>query len=242
MKGSLLEVFSSYQGEGPFAGARQIFVRLGGCHLRCSYCDTPESWERKSSWVAEMEPESRQFEQRHNPADASEVLELLDRFRQHRRYHSVSFTGGEPLLQPEFLRALMLGARERELPVYLDTSGTLPDRLERVLDLVDFFAFDIKLPGCPGVHMMWEEPQKCLEMVRGKSAFVKIVVMQDSHEDEIARAASIVPAGMPLILQPVTPVNERTVPPDGAVLARFRAACRRDVLVLPQIHRLVGWK
>ena len=49
-QGHLLEVFSSYQGEGPYAGVRQVFVRLSGCHLRCVYCDTPESWDRAKSW------------------------------------------------------------------------------------------------------------------------------------------------------------------------------------------------
>jgi len=41
--GNVSEVFVSFQGEGVHAGRRHLFVRLGGCPLRCRYCDTPES-------------------------------------------------------------------------------------------------------------------------------------------------------------------------------------------------------
>jgi len=231
--GWLVELFRSWQGEGPYAGARQVFVRLGGCHMRCSYCDTPESWTRAAAWRLEDE-------ERPNPVGADDVLAHIDRWRE--PFHSVSFTGGEPLLQPEFLRAMMEGVRARGMRVYLDTSGTLADRLAGVADLVDIFAFDVKLPSCEGVRADWDDVRACLDLAAGREAFVKVVVMQDSREDEVARAVSIVPAGMPVILQPATPVNERTLAPDGAALARLRRAAARDVTVMPQIHPILGWR
>lgn len=233
--GHLLELFRSWQGEGPYAGARQVFVRLGGCHLRCVYCDTPASWTRTATWRHEDA-------ERPNPVAAREVLAAIDAWRSRERFHSVSFTGGEPLLQPEFLRAMMAGVRDRGLPVYLDTSGTLADRLAQVADLVDIFAFDVKLPSCEGVKMDWEDTRACLELARGRDAFVKIVLMADSREDEVARAVSIVPREMPVVLQPATPVNEKTSAPDGATLARLRRAAGRDVMVMPQLHVIAGWR
>ncbi len=230
--GRLLEVFSSYQGEGPYAGLKQVFVRLSGCHLRCTYCDTPGSWETSASWTV-------RGESRPNPVTVADALEAVRSFGPH---PSVSFTGGEPVLQPDFVRALALECRTLGMRTYLDTSGTLADRLARCADAIDVFAFDIKLPSCGGVRMDWEDTRNCLELARGREAFVKVVVMQDSREDEVAQAARIVPPEMPLVLQIATPVNPATVPPDGATLARLRAACGREVLVLPQLHVLAGWK
>ena len=82
IKGRISDVFESIQGEGPYVGERQIFVRLFGCNLNCKFCDT--KLERFDEYTAP---------------------ELLDRILEFRgNYHSISFTGGEPLLQKDFLK------------------------------------------------------------------------------------------------------------------------------------------
>jgi 7-carboxy-7-deazaguanine synthase len=246
-RGHLLELFSSFQGEGPLAGVRQIFVRLSGCHLRCVYCDTPESWERGATWRLETPPGSRSFESRPNPVAAEDVLRLLREWNEKVPHHSVAFTGGEPLLQPDFARTLADGARELGLKTYLDTSGTLAPNLKSIADSIDIFALDLKLPSCPGVRMDWDDARRCLEAVKGREAFVKIVVMDDSDPDEIARAAKLVREVDPairVVLQPVTPVSAATVEPSGGRLAAFRQRCLDEgvePLVIPQLHKLAGW-
>ena len=44
----IIEIFSTFQGEGSFIGKRQIFVRFAGCNLNCNYCDTVNSKSIKS--------------------------------------------------------------------------------------------------------------------------------------------------------------------------------------------------
>ena len=247
MNGHLLEMFSSFQGEGPLAGIRQVFVRLSGCHLRCVYCDTPDSWERSASWRLETAPGSRSFEERANPVEADGVLRIVREWNAKVPHHSVAFTGGEPLLQPDFLRALAAGARAEGLKTYLDTSGTLAPNLESVADSIDIFALDLKLPSCPGVRLDWEDARRCLEAVRGREAFVKIVLLEDSDPEEVARAARLVretDRGIRVILQPVTPVSDATVEPSGRTLAAMRRRCQIEgiePLVIPQLHKIAGW-
>lgn len=136
----VLEVFASIQGEGAFAGEAQTFVRLRGCPLRCRWCDTPGSWtlhagdrarvaaergvRREASWatpfqvacwIADVEPGAPR---------------------------TVSLTGGEPLMWPDFVGALKGMIGERRL--HLETAGAHPQTLARVIDRCDHVSLDLK--------------------------------------------------------------------------------------------------
>src|SRR5439155_35646 len=79
-------------------------------------------------------------ETRRNPVSVEETLAAIRSLGPH---PWVSFTGGEPVLQAEFVREVALGARALGMKTYLDTSGTLADRLARCADAIDLFAFDV---------------------------------------------------------------------------------------------------
>jgi len=100
---NLVEIFSSFQGEGPHVGASTLFVRFGECDLRCRWCDSPHTW--KPSARCRIEDPARGEREIANPVPLAEVAaaaEALD--LSHHRF--VSLTGGEPLLQPEAVRAI----------------------------------------------------------------------------------------------------------------------------------------
>ena len=146
------EIFASVQGETVRAGLPTVFVRTSSCNLRCSWCDTTESWER---WE-EM--------------DIPGILERIDSFGIAR----VCVTGGEPLLEPqvpELVRRLLDGGLE----VSVETNGTLPIagidvRASRVVDVKPPSAFRGASRTPPDVSFLLENlrelgPQDALKFV-----------------------------------------------------------------------------
>jgi len=115
------EIFKSIQGESSFAGLPCVFVRLAGCNLRCSYCDTTYAYEKNIEIAVD------------------EILEKVKSFN----CPLVEITGGEPLLQKEtyLLVNKLLDASYR---VLIETNGSLDiSRLdERAIRIMD-----IKCPG-----------------------------------------------------------------------------------------------
>ena len=98
-----------------------MFVRFGGCNLRCDYCDTVGSLSRAPACDVDGRAEP-------NPIPLARLLGHLERLDSARGPHgSVSCTGGEPLLQAEFLAAFLPEARRRGWRTYLETNGMWPE-------------------------------------------------------------------------------------------------------------------
>lgn len=223
----VLEIFSSAQGEGIYAGERQIFLRFGGCNLHCDYCDTPESIPLGSG----------------RPMRAEAILEEVDRLQAEQRHVSLSFTGGEPLLHVGVLDLLIPPVKARGLRIYLETNGTLPHALARVIARCDVVAMDIKLPSACG-QAFWELHEAFLRVGLGKT-FVKVVVTDRTQRWEIERIVALIAQinpTVPLVLQPATPFNGVSPAPSSAVQGWQTFARRhlRDVSVIPQLHRIWG--
>lgn len=241
-KGYLSEIFVSFQGEGLYVGRRHLFLRLSGCHLRCRYCDTPGSLERTQTF--HVYGCDGQRTERRNPLTPHEVLaHALPLLEAAGGVDGVAITGGEPLLQAEFLAELLADARWPR-PRLLETSGTQPDKLGLVLPVVDVVSMDIKLPSNTGEQAMWDEHGRFLAAA-GCKAYVKVLVDAGTAVDEVERAAALIhdhAPGAPVFLQPITGPTGRVDVGRGR-LDRFFAALRQhlsDVRVLPQTHRMIG--
>jgi len=113
------ETFLSIQGEGTCAGLPCFFIRLAGCNLRCSYCDTKYAWDDSDG-------------------SETEIDNLLEQAAES-RVKLVEVTGGEPLLQPAVF-PLMRELVESGYTVLLETSGhedasEVPQEVIRIIDV-----------------------------------------------------------------------------------------------------------
>ncbi|MFH1379569.1 MAG: 7-carboxy-7-deazaguanine synthase QueE [bacterium] len=208
MKAKIVEIFSSLQGEGIKLGERQIFVRFAGCNLQCGYCDTPAS--RESVHAREM--------------SIAEVMLKIDLLNKQRPHKTVSLTGGEPLLQGEFLKSLLPLLKKSGYEIYIETNGTKPEILRQILSMVDTVSMDIKCSSDCG-HDLWDIHREFLEVGLGK-IFVKIVLTSQTTNDEIIQAVHLVAdidKHIPFVLQPVT------------VMPGIEAASRDNILSWRQI-------
>lgn len=112
--------------DGP--GIRAV-VFLTGCKLRCKYCHNPEMWTMG--------------EENYTP---EELVNKLKRFKPYyqRNNGGVTFSGGEPLLQPDFLIETFKLLKEEGIHIALDTAGVGVGKYEEILENVDLILFDIK--------------------------------------------------------------------------------------------------
>lgn len=239
------EVFSSIQGEGYLAGRRQIFIRMTGCNLVCSYCDT--DYARGGSCRVEQSPGSNVFEVLQEPLTFSVLRDILQTWTHALpgAHHSISLTGGEPLLFVDTM-AEWLSDLRTILPIHLETNGTLTAELERIINQVDFISMDMKLPSTAACgERLWETHRLFLETAGAAETSVKIVVGDGTDAEEIRQVCGIVASvrpHIPLFLQPLT-LPDSGCGINAVHLLRLQAqaaALLPDVRVIPQMHILMG--
>lgn len=240
MDTAVVEIFSSIQGEGKYVGCRQVFLRLAGCNLACSYCDTPASRQTPAACWIEKTAGQRDFFAANNPLPAAIVAGYVNHLLES-PHHSVSLTGGEPLCQVGAVIAL---ASQLKGKVYLETNGTLPLALEAALPHIAIISMDIKLPSSAG-RTYWDEHLQFLRLAAARDLFVKVVVTAATEADEFIHAMRLVAAvdrRIPVILQPVTPVAGVAGASPAKMLVMQAAALSLldDVRVIPQTHKLMG--
>ena len=125
MKTSVASIETFGTVDGP--GIRTV-VFFNECKLRCIYCHNPEMWVRGY--------------------DNYTVDELVDKILQNKEYFGnnggVTFSGGEPLLQNEFLISVCKKLKKEDIHIAIDTCGVGVGNYEEILKNVDLIIFDIK--------------------------------------------------------------------------------------------------
>ena len=114
--------------DGP--GIRFV-VFFQGCKLRCLYCHNPETWNINSTEAVEITPQ-----------------QLVEKVEKYKNYYGedggVTFSGGEPLLQPEFLLECLKLCKEKNIHTCLDTAGFGFGDYDEILKNTDLVILDVK--------------------------------------------------------------------------------------------------
>jgi len=119
-----IESFGTLDGPGV-----RFVVFLQGCPLRCLYCHNPDTWDPRGG----------------RETTVSALIKQIESCRNFIRSGGVTLSGGEPLMQPEFSRALLERCREAGIHTALDTAGSLPlERSRPVIDAASLLLLDIK--------------------------------------------------------------------------------------------------
>ncbi len=229
MKAPIIEIFSSFQGEGLLIGQRQIFVRFAGCNLNCNYCDTNDSKSEKSGKL--MTPEMV----------TEEINKILTP-----DCKAISFTGGEPSLYPGFINEV---SKNFNLSIMLETNGTLPDNID-LLNKLGIVSLDIKLPehfdGDFDEEIFLNEI-KSLNLLREKSinVYCKVVILPStkikSFKEVVENLSENISSksNLKIIIQPSSPLGEwKNI---NYRLFEFSEVVGQyfEVSTIPQIHKIL---
>lgn len=125
VKGSIDSIESLGLYDGP--GIR-VVVFMNGCKLRCKYCHNPEMWVKRNDNIT-----------------SDELVDKIKRFKSYiKNTGGVTFSGGEPLLQPDFLIDCCKKLKKEGFNIVLDTAGVGVGKYNEILENVDLIIFDVK--------------------------------------------------------------------------------------------------
>ena len=121
----------SFQSLGTLDGPGVRFVVFTqGCNLRCGCCHNPDTWDMNNA----------------KEIDVDEIIKKVIRYKEYfGTQGGITVSGGEPLLQPNFVRELFIKAHEENINTCLDTSGSiLNDDVKELLEHTDYVLLDLK--------------------------------------------------------------------------------------------------
>ena len=217
-KVKIKEIFKSIQGEGPYVGYEQLFIRFCNCNLKCNYCDTEFS---SSSDFSEYDP--------------CELAQIVNEFKY---IHSVSLTGGEPLLSVDFLKDFLPRVNKK---IYLETNATLADKFLEVKPFIDIVSADIKLESATGIKNSYKFHDKFFESCKGVETFAKIVFNSNITDMEIKSCCELgLKYDIELILQPEMIEEKMSVNSEftSQILEKFLEQYEK-VRLIPQVHKFL---
>jgi len=224
MKANVLEIFQSIQGEGKYVGVSQVFVRFFECNMHCIWCDTPHS----------IGDDRRHFDR----VDLDVLWKKIEGLWSN--CHSVSLTGGEPMMQKDFIKSLLPLLKNARMPAYLETNGIFYKELEDIIEDIDIIAMDMKLPSSTKCQSYWREHKEFLKIAKQKDVFIKTVISSETQHEDVHKAVDIVADIDPdilFILQPNYFDHNNSVMNQCLDYQKQFSNRLENVRIVPQVHK-----
>lgn len=211
----MVEIFETVEGEGTRAGFPTVFVRLYGCDLRCTWCDTPYSYP----------PEKAQF--------TMTIEEICKQVRSFSSKH-ICMTGGEPLMYRERSAELILALLEDPelIDLHIETNGAnaLAPFMEKIKSDKVRYIMDYKLSGSGEAGKMVDEN---LSLLRPQDE-LKFVIANEEDFQEALDVLKRFPTNAQVLFSPVW----ETMPPERLVRLMLEHKLSRVKLNL-QLHKVI---
>jgi organic radical activating enzyme len=231
----IFEIFQSIEGEGLRAGILSIFIRFSGCNLKCPPCDTKYSLEERPEECSVYNNDRK--ENIENPISVDVLTKIISKDRKTKR---IVLTGGEPLLHAGFIEELAKDI-QYEYDICVETNGTMPHRLARVIPYISEVSCDVKLKSVWGVSQDEVKLKRFLKIAKQRFVWVKCVIKPSTAVKEIeniSRLVASVSPIIPLIFHPLDRSGDFTIDKIGVVLERAGKHLF-DVRFLPRIHKIL---
>jgi len=228
MKLSVCSIFDSIDGEyNAFKGAGQLstFIRLQGCNLRCTYCDTEQAQERAS--INKME---------------------IDDILSHVNCSKVTITGGEPLLQKEGVIELCKRLTAKDIKVTIETNGSIAfgDDFQDLMEDDVRFVVDYKLTSSG------ENESMAKDMFADDLYEEDVIKFVIGSRDDYEEACKLVCANLfgwtaQIVFSPMLYKNNKTIEEhyDMAIaqdIVKWMLEDElNDVIFSLQIHKMIWW-
>ena len=211
------EIFTSIQGEGPYIGQKHIFVRFCKCNLACKFCDTDFDIKNAKKYSID------------------ELYEILSSINA----DIISFTGGEPLLDCDFLEAFLKKYKNKlNKKIYLETNGICFLELEKIIDYINIISMDIKLKSATGQENNFSKNEEFIKTASNKELFIKIVFDENILDKEIIKTSTLAKKyNLKLILQPKMPIDRNL--DIEKVFEKFYLNYH-NIFLIPQTHKFLN--
>lgn len=161
----LPEIFTSIQGEGITMGVPSTFIRLYGCNLTCSWCDTKYTWDTKN------------YPSNNNMIfmTCEEIYEMIPD-----NVQNVVITGGEPMLQSTALDRLIFWLNWNGIPVEIETNGTIFN--EELINYVNQWNISPKLVSSDNIPIKTKIDDRYAAM---RNTYFKFVITSKDDIEEV---------------------------------------------------------